>query len=90
MSQVESKAVNSDAVNCELIETSSANKIAVLWMQNPPVNALSKSVRVALIAHLNDAIADESVAVIVISSKQNLFSGGADISEFSGGNLEPN
>jgi 3-hydroxyacyl-CoA dehydrogenase len=85
MSQVESQAVS-----YELIETPSANKIAALWMQNSPVNALSKSVRVGLIEHLNTAIADESVEVIVISSKLNLFSGGADISEFSGGDLEPN
>lgn len=90
MSQVESKAVNRDAVSYELIETPSGNKIALLWMQNPPVNALSKSVRVGLIEYLHAAVADESVEVIVISSKQNLFSGGADISEFSGGDLEPN
>jgi 3-hydroxyacyl-CoA dehydrogenase len=90
MSQVESKADNNDALSYELIETTSAKKIATLWMQNPPVNALSKSVRVGLIKYLNAAIADDSVAVIVISSKQNLFSGGADISEFSGGDLEPN
>ncbi len=65
MSQVESQAVTRDAVSYKIIETPSANKIAALWMQNPPVNALSKSVRVGLIEHLNAAIADESVEVIV-------------------------
>ena len=85
MSQVESQAVS-----YELIKTPTAHNVAALWMQNPPVNALSKSVRVGLIEHLNTAIADDSVELIVISSKQSLFSGGADISEFSGGDLEPN
>nr|WP_133470944.1 3-hydroxyacyl-CoA dehydrogenase NAD-binding domain-containing protein [Paraglaciecola marina] len=78
------------AVAYEVIDTPASKKVATLWMQNPPVNALSKSVRVGLLENLNKAMADESVDIIVISSKQNLFSGGADISEFSGGDLEPN
>ncbi|MEP1871311.1 MAG: enoyl-CoA hydratase-related protein, partial [Paraglaciecola sp.] len=78
------------AVAYEVIDTPASKKVATLWMQNPPVNALSKSVRVGLLENLNKAMADDSVDIIVISSKQNLFSGGADISEFSGGDLEPN
>jgi 3-hydroxyacyl-CoA dehydrogenase len=77
------------AVAYELVEQGVGTNVAVLWMQNPPVNALSKAVRVGLIAALQQALADDSVKVIVISSKQNLFSGGADISEFSGGDFEP-
>jgi 3-hydroxyacyl-CoA dehydrogenase len=77
------------AVAYELVEQGVGSNVAVLWMQNPPVNALSKAVRVGLIAALQQALADDSVKVIVISSKQNLFSGGADISEFSGGDFEP-
>jgi 3-hydroxyacyl-CoA dehydrogenase len=73
----------------EAVEQGSGSKIAVLWMQNPPVNALSKAVRVGLISALQQALADNAVKAIVISSKQNLFSGGADISEFSGGDFEP-
>jgi 3-hydroxyacyl-CoA dehydrogenase len=77
------------AVAYEAVEQGSGSKIAVLWMQNPPVNALSKAVRVGLISALQQALADNAVKAIVISSKQNLFSGGADISEFSGGDFEP-
>ena len=77
------------AVAYELVEQGVGSNVAVLWMQNPPVNALSKAVRVGLISALQQALADDSVKVIVISSKQNLFSGGADISEFSGGDFEP-
>lgn len=81
---------NSDqAVAYETIELECGSKLALVCMQNPPVNALSKALRLGLIAALEQTLADESVAAIVISSKQALFSGGADISEFSGGDFEP-
>lgn len=63
--------------------------IALLLMQNPPVNALSKAVRVGLIEAVQEALDDDAIQAIVVSSEQNLFSGGADISEFSGTDLEP-
>jgi 3-hydroxyacyl-CoA dehydrogenase len=63
--------------------------VAVVTMQNPPVNALSKSVRIGLIENVNRALADEAVQVIVISSNLALFSGGADISEFTSGDFAP-
>ncbi|MFT6897897.1 MAG: 3-hydroxyacyl-CoA dehydrogenase [Paraglaciecola sp.] len=63
--------------------------VAVVTMQNPPVNALSKSVRLGLIENINRALADDAVQAIVISSNLALFSGGADISEFTSGDFEP-
>jgi 3-hydroxyacyl-CoA dehydrogenase len=64
--------------------------VATLVMHNPPVNALGKSVRVGLIDGVDKALADDSVNVIVITSDIGFFSGGADISEFSTGDFEPN
>jgi 3-hydroxyacyl-CoA dehydrogenase len=63
--------------------------IATLIMHNLPVNALGKAVRVGLIEGVKRALADESISSIVITSDIGFFSGGADISEFSGGDLEP-
>ena len=77
MSETENKAV----------KYQTKGNVALLLMQNPPVNALSKSVRVGLIENLKVAMDDDSVKAIVISSELALFSGGADISEFSGGIL---
>jgi 3-hydroxyacyl-CoA dehydrogenase len=77
------------AVAYEVVEHGVEGKIALVWMQNPPVNALSKAVRIGLISAVEQALADESVSAIVISSKQSLFSGGADISEFTGSDFEP-
>ena len=59
-------------------------------MQSAPVNALSRAVRVGLIDGIESALSDDSVSAIVITSSLALFSGGADISEFSGGDLSPN
>jgi 3-hydroxyacyl-CoA dehydrogenase len=78
-----------EAVAYELQKQSNGNHLALVYMQNPPVNALSKAVRLGLIKAIKQALADDSVEAIVISSKQSLFSGGADISEFSSGDYEP-
>jgi 3-hydroxyacyl-CoA dehydrogenase len=73
----------------DAVKYETQSNIALLYMQNPPVNALSKAVRVGLIDSLKLALSDDSVKAIVISSQQKLFSGGADISEFAGGDHEP-
>ena len=64
--------------------------VATITMQSAPVNALSRAVRVGLIDGIESALSDDNVSAIVITSSLALFSGGADISEFSGGDLSPN
>ncbi|MDP4005727.1 3-hydroxyacyl-CoA dehydrogenase NAD-binding domain-containing protein [Methylobacterium sp. NEAU K] len=56
--------------------------VAVLTLANPPVNALGAETRAALDAALAQAVADESVRVIVLAAEGRVFVGGADISEF--------
>lgn len=63
--------------------------IAKLVMQSGPVNALSKALRIGLIDGVEQALSDDSVKAIVVTSSLPIFSGGADISEFSGGDLSP-
>lgn len=79
-----------EAENQAAVVRQNQGEIALILMQNPPVNALSKAVRVGLIEEIQASLDDDSIKAIVISSQQKLFSGGADISEFSSGNLEPN
>ena len=57
-------------------------QVAVLTLNNPPVNGLGLSTRVALADGLARALADEAVVAIVISGAGRAFSGGADIAEF--------
>ncbi|TDF41857.1 3-hydroxyacyl-CoA dehydrogenase [Alteromonadaceae bacterium M269] len=66
------------------VEMSVLSEVALIKIQNPPVNALSKAVRIGLIEKVKSALSDDSVKAIAISSEQALFSGGADISEFGG------
>ena len=63
--------------------------VCVISMANKPVNALSKAIRVGLIEAMEAAAKNDSVEAIIITSELALFSAGADITEFSGGNLEP-
>ncbi len=56
--------------------------VAVITMNNPPVNGLGLSTRQAIAAGLERAQADPAVKAIVISGAGRAFSGGADIREF--------
>jgi len=56
--------------------------VAVITMNNPPVNGLGYGTRVGLTNGLEKANADPSVNSIVITGAGKAFSGGADIKEF--------
>ena len=57
--------------------------IAVLGLQNPPVNGLGLDTRRGLVESLGKAVADPSVNAIVVTGGARAFSGGADIREFN-------
>ncbi len=56
--------------------------IAVIGIDNPPVNALSQSVRSGLVEHVNKASSDPLIKAIVLICKGRTFIAGADIREF--------
>ncbi|WP_370678641.1 3-hydroxyacyl-CoA dehydrogenase NAD-binding domain-containing protein [Comamonas sp. GB3 AK4-5] len=56
--------------------------VAVITLNNPPVNGLGLSTRRAVVNGLKQAQADASVQAIVITGAGKAFSGGADIKEF--------
>src|SRR5262245_50002568 len=57
-------------------------RIAVLTVNNPPVNALSHGVRLGLRDGLKAAHSDPAVGAVVISCGGRTFIAGADITEF--------
>jgi 3-hydroxyacyl-CoA dehydrogenase len=57
--------------------------VAVLQIDNPPVNGLGQAVRRAMREGLERALDDPRVAAIVITGTGRTFSGGADIREFN-------
>ncbi|HZY15121.1 MAG TPA: 3-hydroxyacyl-CoA dehydrogenase NAD-binding domain-containing protein [Ramlibacter sp.] len=56
--------------------------VAVITMNNPPVNGLGYATRVAITQGLDQANADAAVKAIVLTGAGKSFSGGADIKEF--------
>ena len=68
----------SDAVNYSV-----RDGIAVIVMNNPPVNGLGSVLRPGIVDGMNKAEADPAVKAIVIIGSAKAFSGGADIREFN-------
>ena len=66
--------------------------VAVMTLDNPPVNGMGHATRVAMLAALEQALADPAVRAVVLAGAGKVFSGGADIREFGGAKayLEPN
>jgi 3-hydroxyacyl-CoA dehydrogenase len=57
--------------------------VAVIQIDNPPVNGLSHAMREGVASGLDRALGDEQVRVICITGTDRVFSGGADIKEFN-------
>jgi len=57
--------------------------IAVLTLDNPPVNALAHAVRKGIAAGLERSLAEPAVKAIILTGAGNAFSGGAEIREFN-------
>lgn len=59
------------------------NGVAIITLDNPPVNGLGFSTRTGIVKGVNDANADANVRAIVVTGSARAFSGGADIKEFN-------
>ncbi len=57
-------------------------EVALLSIDNPPVNPLSSGVRQGLYDGVSRAIGDDSISAIVVTGMHRAFIAGADISEF--------
>jgi 3-hydroxyacyl-CoA dehydrogenase len=57
--------------------------VAVITLNNPPVNGMGLATRTAAVAGIERALADPAVVAIVITGAGKAFSGGADIREFN-------
>jgi len=64
------------------VRASRQGDIAVLSLENQPVNALGWLLRRQLVDAIDAAVADPSVLGVVVTGSGALFSAGADISEF--------
>jgi len=57
-------------------------ELAVITLDNPPVNGLGHALRKGIVEGVERAVADPNVKAIVLTGAGNAFSGGADIREF--------
>jgi 3-hydroxyacyl-CoA dehydrogenase len=73
----------------EFVDLDRRGRVAVLTVNNPPVNALSHGVRLGLRDGLRRAAADQAVNAIVIVCAGRTFIAGADITEFGKPPREP-
>ena len=72
-----------------VVETQKQGDVAVIRMDNPPVNALGHALRVGLEKAFDEANADAGVKAIVLTGTGRFFSAGADITEFKSEMKEP-
>ena len=67
----------------ELVSLDHQDDIAVIWVDNPPVNALSPGVPESIARLAGEAASDEGIRAIVLIGKGRTFIAGADIREFA-------
>ena len=77
------------AAGLPLVKIEQIGNVALLTIDNPPVNATSHALRSALKAALEAAIADPAAAAIVLIGAGRGFIAGADITEFERKREEP-
>ena len=65
------------------VDYTTRDGIAVITLNNPPVNGLGFSTRLGIVEGIERAQADASVRAIVLIGAGKAFSGGADITEFN-------
>ena len=56
--------------------------VAVIRLDNPPVNGLGLALRQGIVNCIRQAESDEAVKAVILIGSDRAFSGGADISEF--------
>ena len=67
----------------------SRSTVAVLTMDSPPVNSLSKGTRAGLVAGVQKALSDPTVKAIIVRGAGRAFCAGAEITEFASSGGSP-
>ena len=73
----------------EVAQLAVRDGIALITMDNPPVNGLGNALRARLLELLKRADADPAVQAVVLAGAGKAFSGGADIREFGKPRAKP-
>ena len=63
--------------------------IRIIWVDHPPVNAISHAIRQGLIEAVKSAAGDDEIQALVLACRGRTFMAGADITEFGSGPKPP-
>jgi 3-hydroxyacyl-CoA dehydrogenase len=74
----------------ETVSLEKRDSVGIVWVDNPPVNALSQSVRQGLLDAFGAALEDGGIEAVVLACRGRTFIAGADIREFGKPRLPPN
>ena len=74
---------NTSEQQSEIVIYEQIDGVALIKLNHEPVNAMGKTMRLALLNAFNKAQEDPNIDALVITSNIGMFSGGADIAEFS-------
>ena len=72
--------------NASVVSTEFKDDVAIVWIDNPPINAIGSVVGKALIATLAQLEGMAEVKAVVLACKGRTFIAGADINEFAADN----
>ena len=73
----------------DVVTISHEGPVAIVTINNPPVNAVGQAVRQGLWDAVDTLQADDSVTAVILACAGRTFIAGADIREFDGGSMEP-
>ncbi len=73
----------------DMVDLTVEDGVAVLTIDNPPVNALSQGVRQGIKEGIEQSLSDDAVKAVVLICAGRTFIAGADITEFGGPPKEP-
>ncbi|MEL6679616.1 MAG: enoyl-CoA hydratase/isomerase family protein, partial [Pseudomonadota bacterium] len=73
----------------DVVQITREGSIAIVTVDNPPVNAVGQAVRQGLWDAVGETEADAAVDAVVLTCAGRTFIAGADIREFDGGPFEP-
>ncbi len=63
-------------------EIEKRGSIGIIWIDHPPVNAISQAVRTGLVSAVEQAASDDDIKALVLACRGRTFMAGADITEF--------
>lgn len=77
------------SVTLQFTDENTPDGVATVWIDHPPINALSQIIRQGLLDAIRQTEADDRIKAVVLACQGRTFIAGADVKEFDQAPLEP-